>query len=149
MTQKYKLIVIVLLVTISGCPEGDSGGNIDINGNMTATEQGFRLDGKVVNSGLVEPMHTNITVYLYTANGSVIESERIGSLNGSGDRLNVTMQNERIPEYVILNSPTFWQYNNIDLTYYELDEDWPGESIGAYVPRTIGSKDEFPVEVPY
>lgn len=139
--------MVVLLVALSGCPEGDSGGNIEINGDMDATEQGFHLNGMVVNSGLSEPTHQDVTVSLYTSNGTIIASENLGSLS-EDNSLDVTMQTDRIPEYVIINSPDFWQYQNIDLTYYEHDEDWQGEPHGAYVPRTISSKDEFPVQVP-
>lgn len=141
------IVIVVLLIAISGCPQG-TGGEIDFEGEINATEDGFRLDGEVSNSGLTAPVHRNVTLYLYTPNGTVIAVDELGTLNESNS-LGVSMRTERVPKYVVINSPDFWQHEgSISVDYYVHDEDWQDEPYGAYVPRSIDSKDEFPVTVP-
>ena len=57
------------------------------------------------------------------------------------------MQTDQIPKYVIVNSPEFWEYDDIEVRYWgHVDsQDHPN---GIYADEVVTSHDEFPVEVP-
>jgi len=59
----------------------------------------------------------------------------------------VTMQTDRNPKYVIVNSPEFWEYDEISVRYWE-NVVSPDNPNGVYADRVVSSQDEFPVEVP-
>jgi len=140
-----ELIAVVLLVAVSGCPSG-TGGNIAISGNITATDGEFHLNGTVAHTGYTRPTHQNITMYLYTGDGSVIASKSVGTLEET-DELAVQMHTDRVPKYIIINSPDFWTHDDISVKYYEFVKDSLAPD-GIYSSRNVGSKDEFPVPVP-
>jgi len=148
MNEKHLLVVVIAgLIALSGCPQG-SGGNIGFIGNneINATNNGFFLNHTVGHLGLTEQTFSNVTVYLYKANGAVIEHEHLGTLSEDNE-LRATMQTDQIPKYIIINSPEFWGYDEIGVRYYE-NIDYQESPNGVYSERTITSKDEFPVDVP-
>lgn len=146
MRASVGLLLIVSIVALSGCPTDGSGGNVGISGDLNATEDGFYLDGRVGHTGLVEPTYHNVTLYLYTANGSVIAAEHLGTVSESNS-LSVEIRTNRIPKYVIINSPEFWEGSTADVNYYKYVEHVISPD-GTYSEQMIGSKDEFPVAVP-
>lgn len=144
MKSKILLIFIVGSILLSGCPAENSGGSINFSGDLNATESSFKLDGEVVNSGYADVVHQEVSVYLVTANGTIIESQKIGQLNRS---VAVSMTADQIPKYVIINSPDFWEYENIDVSYYEFVQDSQAPE-GIYTERSVSDESEFPVTVP-
>jgi hypothetical protein len=141
-------VVLGILLVLAGCPQGGAGGIITIDGEINATDNGFRLDGDVVEGSSLQPTYRNVTVYLYTDSGTVIDSKQLGTLNESVVRLDVSMQTDRVPKYVIVNSPDFWDDVHPDLNYYVLTKDSQTGPNGIYSEYNVGSKDEFPVKVP-
>ncbi|NLV11812.1 hypothetical protein [Haloarcula argentinensis] len=143
MKHGFLLLTVAIAVVVSGCLSGDSGGSINFSGDLNTTDSSFRLDGKVVNSGYADVTHRNVSVYLFTANGSIINSTHIGTLQRSAD---VTLTADRIPKYVIFNAPSFWEYDEIDVSYYEFVKDSESPN-GIYTERSVSSESEFPVNV--
>jgi len=111
---------------------------ISIDGEINATADGFHLNGDIINGGEGEaPEYQNVTVSLYTEDGTLIDSTTVGSVVR---RTNVSMRTETIPQYVIIHSPEFWDARNIEVDYYELGAN------GRYRTRPITSQDELPVQ---
>jgi len=123
----------------AGCTE--PVGSIGFTGNMSVTNGTFSMEGEIVDETASSPTYQNVTVYLYTEDGEIIEQRRIGTFNGSSESF--VMRNERVPHYIIIDSPTFWRLNTVDATYYERSED-----NSRYIGKPIRDKDEFPIEVP-
>ncbi|WP_436932719.1 hypothetical protein [Halosimplex halobium] len=145
--MKYLISVAVVasLVLIAGCLTNGSGGGVGITGNITATGEGFYLNGTVEHTGMTDPTFEDVSVYLYTANGSVIRSEYLGTMDETG--LEVRLRASQIPKYVIVDSPDIWADSGIGAYYYEYVEDSQAPN-GIYAERGAGSREEFPVTVP-
>lgn len=142
MNRELLLGIVVLLVALSGCEAGTA--SVDIQGTINENDSGFVLDGRISNSGYSQPTFNDVTVYLYDSNGAVIASKEAGTMDPSA---NITMRTEEFPKYVIVNSPEFWEYGDISVSYYEYVEHVHAPN-GTYRQHTIGSKEEFPVKVP-
>lgn len=132
------------LCLLSGCSLFGQPEVINYVGEMETADEQFRMDGDLVNSSPGDaPTFRNVTVYLYTENGTMIESKRIGSLQR---RTNVSLRSHTVPEYVIFNSPDFWEAGGItggiSVSYYEKNER------GNYTERNAGSRSELPVQIP-
>ena len=143
--QIDSLLAITVLLALSGCAEG-GGGEIAITGSqINATDSRFALNSTVGYASLIRPTYHNLTVYLFTANGTVIAAEHIGTLK-EGQHPRVTMQTDQIPKYVIVNSPEFWEYDEIGVWYWK-NIDSPDHPNVIYGERVVSSREEFPVEV--
>ncbi|WP_152436535.1 hypothetical protein [Halosimplex carlsbadense] len=130
---------MAITVVVSGCPTNlPSGGYVTFNGEMNATAQGFTLNGTIENQGQGDvPTFRNVTVYLYTTNGSLVASKSVGELSR---RTGVSMDTTAIPEFVVFDSPDFWDTESIQVDYYE----YVNESERDYTIRSVGSREQLP-----
>lgn len=143
MSNRASLVVVVALVlSLSGCPleSQQPGGTIQSSGDTQTTADGFRIDGEVENVGRFNPEFNNVTMYFYRENGSLITSEHVGTVDRPAE---VSATLDEVPEYIIINSPEFWQTSPITVNYYEIDDE-----DGSYSEHAVADRDEFPVEVP-
>lgn len=83
--------------------------------------------------------YRDVSVNLYSKNGTKILSKRIGDLNESGGGLNVSISTNKIPYYITFESPDFW-VDNLQVNYYEKVDQF------EYAVRTVDSKEELPPE---
>ncbi|WP_436932713.1 hypothetical protein [Halosimplex halobium] len=141
MKRAIGILLVVCLSFLSGCPS-NNGGQIGFIGSVNTTDSGFTITGKVSNTGYTDARHSDVSIYLMSSNGTVLISKELGTLSERSS-LNVSVSTKEIPEYIIINSPSFWTYDQISVSYYEIEN---GGS--TYVQEVIGSKDEFPVPVP-
>lgn len=141
--KKVKILSLLIAVgLLTGCSMWEeSGGAITFNGKLTASSDGFVMDGEIINSGQVTPPpeFPNLTVYLFAANGTLIEANNLGTMQSE---VSVTITSNKIPKYVIIYSDKFQRYDDIDIGYYEYV---PEDNI--YAEHVVGSKDEFPVQL--
>jgi len=133
----FALAVIVLLT--AGCFQ--QAGSIKFIGNMSVTNGTFTMEGEVVDGTASNPTYRNVTVYLYTEDGELITQKQVGTFNGSSESF--VVQSETVPHYIIINSPTFWERNDVGVFYYERSE-----AEGGYASTGIRNQDELPVELP-
>ena len=114
-------------------------------GNVTVAvpEQAEAGVGDDVFFNPVQKLNRDLTVAVLRAARA---GEHIGTLK-EGQQPRVTMQTDQIPKYVIVNSPEFWEYDDIEVRYWgHVDsQDHPN---GIYADEVVTSHDEFPVEVP-
>jgi len=132
------------LLLLSGCGILGNTEIIGIDGEFNTSDSTFYLNGEVVNSSPGDPpAFQNVTVYLYAQNETLLESQSAGTLRY---RANFSIRSDTLPEYVIVDSPEFWEYGSaldgISVKYYRLTEE------NYYTVESVGSRDDLPVPVP-
>lgn len=138
--------IVILLIVTAGCvrTEPGRGGEVGFYGTMNATESGFVMDGQTTLGGGIpkQDEFENVTVYLFTENGTLIRSHRAGTLTGL---LNVSLTTSRTPHYVVIDSPDFWTEPRFTVEYYERSQ--------RDIPRDYGehnayARADFPISIP-
>ena len=137
-------LLAVLLVALAGCVHNPPGANITYNGNLSASADGFVMEGEIENQdpNPEGPTHfDNVSVYLYSAEKELIHTEHVGELEREA---NVSIRIDTVPKYVIISAPGFWSEKNAEVDYYEYTD---GQNLG-YMVGVVASRDELPVELP-
>lgn len=133
-------LLLVCITVLAGCPgvEPGPGSSVTFNGQLNVTDGTFRMDGEITEAAGTGGFHRfeNVTVYLYTEDGERIVAEHVGLLDA---RANVSITSERIPHYVIIDSPGFWETRNVDVDYYER------QSESQFTVYTVTDRDQLPV----
>lgn len=117
MNRQVTLAVLLAgLLLLAGCADKQSHHTVGFGGNVTYTDGTFTMDGEVyVNSGAAEPQtYPNVTVVLYAANETRLDTIRLGTMSASNESgeapvrrfINVTRPYR--PAYVVIESPGFW-----------------------------------------
>lgn len=139
-------LIVLLLIVTAGCvrTEPGRGGEVGFYGTMNATESGFVMDGQITLGGGIpkQDEFENVTVYLFTENGTLIRSHRAGTLTGL---LNVSLTTSRTPHYVVINSPDFWEEPRFSVRYYQFMEEKGPREYGIHYAY---SRQDLPVEIP-
>jgi hypothetical protein len=65
----------------------------------------------------------------------MVHAEGLGAYEG---RTAVSIDSDRVPEWVIIDLPDFWDQPNLEVSYVELGEN------GVYSENVVDSRDEFP-----
>lgn len=146
---RESVVVIILtgLLLTTGCirvePGPDAPTIINFYGDMNATDSGFTMDGQILVGGALpdQEVFEDVTVYLFTENGTLIESHDAGDLSKP---VNVTITAERTPYYVIVDSPDFWLENHIKVEYYQRLDSTVNRDYGEV---EIRSRDGYPVRI--
>ena len=129
-------------ILVSGCPlSGSKPPVITYNGKLNVSAEGFQMEGQVENQEAVsDPTRfENVTVYLYTANESLIRSVSIGTLDR---RAKISVTTKQIPEYIIISSARTLAMKNIVIDYYTRVDEGPGN----YTVDTANSRQDLPVQ---
>lgn len=142
MNRVYKrlslVLLFVLLFSFSGCliPEM-SDPTIGFEGDLNVTSDEFVMEGGIVDDSITSDPRTyeDVTVYLYAEDGSTIREVPVGDF----ERLsNVSIRSDRVPRYVILDSPDFYG-GEVDVVYYSIERtDWSA--------RFVDTREELPVQ---
>lgn len=142
-------LTLCVAVGVSGCsllPKVEDQPVISLDQKrFEVNNSTFSLEGRLMDPG----PHTgytfrNITVYLYSANESLILAKQVGTmeLNEGPDKLpRVSVESDRIPEYIIFDSPDFWGTAGVE--YYERNEQ------GEFGPaKIVYNRSDLPVVPP-
>lgn len=117
--KRFIQIGLVVLLLTAGClrSEPGPGGEVGFYGEMNVSDSQYVMDGQITLGGgtTSQDAFDNVTIYLFTENGTLIETHRAGTLTGL---LNVSIVSNRIPYYVIIDSPEFWEESQITVRYY-------------------------------
>ncbi|ACV12814.1 hypothetical protein Huta_2653 [Halorhabdus utahensis DSM 12940] len=141
-TRKIVLLVCAaLLVFGAGCEQLDHtpDPSVKFDGNITASEGSFEIEGHFYRSVGNEYVYENVMVHLLDEREERIESVHLGTLD---ERLPVSVSSSSIPAYVIVDSPDFWQQNNFAVEYFEY-KDWKGLS---YDLQWASNRSELPAQ---
>lgn len=143
--RKPSTIILFGVLLFSGCGmwTGPPSAIITFDGRMDVTEEGFYMSGQIENQGQgTQPEFENVTVSLYHKNKTRFYSEDTGDLLRSS---NISIHTDRVPHYVIIHSPQFWQKNeNTAVDYYI----FINSAKSNYTVRDVSSRDELPVPLP-
>lgn len=110
MNSRFSVVTLCLVAAVamlSGCSVGNPAynGDIDFEGELTAENGTFVMDGEVVNSGFANVTFEEVRIFLYAENGSRLDIIEVGVLYGSAS---VSYRSQQVPQYVIISSPDFW-----------------------------------------
>lgn len=112
-------IGLAILLLTAGCVRNEpgSGGEVGFYGTMNVSDSRFVMAGQITLGGGTtnQDEFDNVTVYLFTKNGTLLRTHPAGTLTGL---LNVSIASDRVPHYVIIDSPDFWRENRITVRYY-------------------------------
>jgi len=132
------LCLLSLAVLTAGC--GQPAAQVSFSGDMNRIQDGFRMDGQVIDSSGPTQTFENVTIYLYSSEGELIKERNLGTYSGSSEQF--VLRSDRAPYYIIIDSPTFWELRDAGVAYYE----W-SEANSQYITRGVGNRNEFPVDV--
>lgn len=142
-------VAVVLLVvgSLAGCFTSANHHDVDFDGTIEVEQERFVMDGNVsVGIGAApDATFQDVTVVLYDENKEEIRRVPVGKLSTTPppltQRINITT--DRIPEYVVIESPDFWE---ADTTVYVSGYERPGDG-GRYEDYSRASASEkFPDE---
>jgi len=133
------LCLLSITVLTAGCGQPDA--QISFSGDLNRTQNGFQMDGQVIDSSGPTQTFENVTIYLYSSERELIKERNFGTYSGNSEQF--VLQSDRLPYYIIIDSPTFWELGDAGAFYHE----W-SDANSRYVARGVGSRDEFPVDVP-
>ena len=146
-------VVVALIALLSGCtvPEGEGTtisiytnnpeANSTLNPIVTSDHQ-FRLDGYLTSGG-GDPdrnVYRDVSVRIYGNDSTLICVRTVGDWSGH-DSKNVSVELDRIPVYVIVYSPDFWD-EPMTVKYYQYDREE-----GDFDTRRAYEESELPVNV--
>lgn len=134
-------IVSSFSILFAGCPRVDYPAvvTIDFDGRIEIVDSSFEMHGKLEISGgpPENDSYRDVHVNLYAEDTARIDRHSLGELR-YGERLDVDISSDDIPQYVTFESPDFWG-SETEVHYYEQGDD-PEYSI-----RVITEKEELPV----
>jgi hypothetical protein len=134
-------VCTALLVFGAGCEqlEHTPEPRVKFDGNITASDGSFEIEGHFYRSVGNENVYENVTVHLLDERGERIESVQLGTLD---ERLPVLVSSSSIPAYVIVDSPDFWQQDNFAVEYFEYKD---GKGV-SYDLQWASNRSEFPAQ---
>jgi hypothetical protein len=99
------LFLLSIAVLTAGCGQPDA--QISFSGDLNRTQNGFQMDGQVIDSSGPTQTFENVTIYLYSSEGELIKERNLGTYSGNSEQF--VLQSDRLPYYIIIDSPTFWE----------------------------------------
>lgn len=139
------MLGLVVLLTTSGCYiDPAQGADVEFYGNITATDDGFRMNGDLELGGGNPQLdeYREIEVVLYANDGEVLYREELGTLHNKSSRLNVSISSDHMPEYVIFDSPNIWDATG-EIDYFVRDP----RARGGYRVEDTTDQEDLPVEL--
>lgn len=132
-------LCLVSSVLVAGCvPRGDAV-RIEFDGTINRTSAGFHMQGVVDTSGGIpdRDIYRDLSVNLYSKNGTLLYQESIGDLEADSPGLDVSISTDIHPKYVIISSKDFYR-ERMAVEYYE----WRGDE---YVIQYANARSDLPV----
>lgn len=136
--QFVAVVMLVVMLSTGGCifPESNKS-MIEFEGDFNETSDGFVMEGRLIDATITSDPQTyqDVTVYLYAENESTVREVPLGDLERA---MNVSVRSDRVPKYVIFDSPDFYG-GEVDVAYYTVQES--GRSGGM-----VDEMEELPVQ---
>lgn len=113
-------LIVLAVIVLAGCATSGTFHTIGFSGAIGIQDGTFYMNGSVsVGIGAApEQTYRNVTVALYDDEKEAIETVPVGTMSTDADRAPntrpVNLTSERIPTYVVLESPDFWT-DGVDL----------------------------------
>lgn len=133
-TTSRVLVAIVVLVLVVGCTyPTQSHHEVHFDGSVERVNGSFQMQGQVDISVGAAPTRTftDVRVILYGQNETIVEQMPLGTMSTNASiaprqrQVNITA--DRLPKYVLIESPDFWD-GNLPVVAYR----WTGERYKTY-----------------
>jgi len=136
MTAHWRLALLIITLAVSGCMTPGPGTAITYSGDLHTNDTQLRMTGTIHDTTGSGPFD-NVTVYFYTDSRDLITATDVGTLTGQQD---ITASVSPVPEYIVIDSPDFWEQDRIDVVYFERES---GEN---YTEHTATARQDLPVQ---
>lgn len=138
--KEYLVTIVVLVAVLSGCSTVSKGDeiNVDFYGNVSHNNSHTMVDGELkVEGGIPDKStYSNITVYYLDGDQNFRNRAEVGSIEDAPNTTRVVSSAPIVAEYVVFNSPSFWD-GKMELRYYERTDD-------GYVGHQVAEEGELP-----
>jgi hypothetical protein len=150
-------MIMVAVLSIAGCAYVDPGHPnptvIDPAVSTTETDSGFHMNGtiQIVGPYPEKGEFRNLVVCFYSEEKTLIRKTKVGDLVTAKEKLPVSVNAERVPEYIIINSTDFWEVSEMRVKYLarsKAAEYGYSENTVGYRGKRVTSPDGFPVQCP-
>lgn len=132
-------LLLGALLVLAGC--GGPAANIEFQGDIDESNGTVTIEGEFTDRAVGDELRfENVTVYFFTANGTVVNSTNIGALESESAHFRATASPP--PEYIVMYSRDFEQYEDTDFPY------WEREDVGDYRVHVIDSRNDLPIQPP-
>lgn len=142
MQFRYAFVLLPLLMALSGCPgvEPGPGTGVSSDGQFNTTGDEFTMQGQIEEMPGTGGFHTydNVTIFLYTQDEELITAEQVGTLD---EELTVSIHENAIPYYGIIDAPDFWRTDDVNVDYYRYQD-------GRYGEYPVSERRELPIHPP-
>lgn len=139
MRKRICILCLLILLLSGGCvrTQPGKGDSVSFSGEINATNSEFIMNGTVGPIGSIfENRYEGVRVYLYSKNGTLIHHKDIGYIKS---RKSISIYSSKIPYYVIIYSPEFWNQSHLSVTYYERAEQ------DGYIPHYASGEEDLPI----
>lgn len=126
----------------AGCfIETGPGGRIRHDGSIEIAEGTFSMTGEIVVTGDFEKsVYEDISILFYTPREEMLHTESVESLGRDIQRRSISIELRTIPEYIIFDSPDFWD-GDLSVAYYTRSE----QAANGYQFHDTDDRDDLPV----
>ncbi|MFC6992716.1 hypothetical protein ACFQH3_13770 [Haladaptatus sp. GCM10025707] len=145
----FAVFALIGLTAISGCTYPSASENsVEFSGDIERIDGQFRMAGTVFVDGTNRRDVTDVAVVLYDENQTVIDRMPVGSISSHSEgpyptRQPVNITTDRLPTYVIIESPDIWTPNIWGNSVPSRASRWT--RYGYYQDYWVASEDErFP-----
>jgi len=123
----FYIIVVILVISLAACttPQGDEV-TVDFYGEINMTNGSTELEGYLSTGGGLgdQDKYDDVTVYFVAEDGSILDQKRLGDINATYGRLNVSVSTGVHPHFIVFHSDDFWD-EKVLVTYREyVDGEW-------------------------
>lgn len=121
MNRRGVIVSILGTSSIAGCIRTEPGeySAIDYDCEIEVIKTEFRMDGQLEEGGGAPAMEKfeDVKILLFSKSEESFLSKPLGDLS-AGETLPVSVTSDRIPHYVVFDSPDFWGPNT-EVTYFQ------------------------------
>lgn len=111
-------LLLTLLAVLAGCSTAGGFHTVNFGAGTMSVENGtFYMNGNVsVGTGAQPDIQlSNVSIVLYTEDGEIIKTVQLEPLSTDPDvaplARHISIESKRPPEYVLIESPEFWNSN--------------------------------------
>lgn len=118
-------VSLVVLLFVAGCIGFTEPGEvveISFSGDLNVSETGFQMEGTVSEGGGTggEEVYEDVVVCLFDQDGRLLSQTSPEDLGPSKKWINVSLESNEAPAYIVINSADFWDDGaEIEVAYYE------------------------------
>lgn len=130
--RQIALALVLASAPLSGCfIEPGEGTMLIFHGDIGLSDGEFEMEGYVsFDAGIPsKDVYRDVSLELYAANESLVYKEDLGDIHNGTQRVNTSVTHSPPPEYVIFDSPDFWDDDTATEYYVRSEEAYRGYQV--------------------